>query len=82
MDAQRFLAMLNDLFELAPGEIDDHTTLQQIPGWDSLTFLGLIARIDEEYGVAMAPDAVTASTTVAELRTLVERKAADRLRAA
>ena len=43
-----FLAALHDLFEVDAGTIQETSVLQDIPGWSSLTFIGLIATIDDE----------------------------------
>ena len=81
MDEAKFFEVLEDLFELEPGEVNGETPLQQVPGWDSLTFLGLIARVDEEFGVTLAPEAVLACATLADLQALIETKA-NKMRAA
>lgn len=73
MDGRDFLSLLEDLFEVEQGVIDLDTPLLQIPGWDSLTFVGLIARIDEEFGVTLGPQSVLRCKTIADLLDYVER---------
>lgn len=72
MDGREFLSLLEDLFELEQGAIDLDTPLQQVPGWDSLTFVGLIARIDEEFQVTLGPQSVLRCRTIADLLDHVE----------
>ena len=67
-----FLAVLHELFELDAGTIHDTSVLQNIPGWNSLTFIGLIAMIDEQFGVAVAPNIILKCRTVADLMQAVE----------
>ena len=67
MDAQQFLTELDELFELDPGTLTPANTIQDIPGWSSLTFMGLIALIDEECGVTLSPDTILGCETVADL---------------
>lgn len=62
-----FLAALHDLFEVDAGTIQLTSVLKEIPGWSSLTFIGLIATIDDEFGVSVSPTTILHSDTVADL---------------
>ena len=72
MNKPRFLAALHELFEVDAGTIHDSSVLQDIPGWSSLTFIGLIAMIDEEFSITVAPGTILACKTVAHLLSAVE----------
>jgi acyl carrier protein len=67
MDTIEFMDELGELFELDSGEISKEDALTAIPGWDSLTFLGLIALIDERYGFTISPDEVLKCATINDL---------------
>ena len=67
MDTPRFMAALHDLFELDSGSISTSAVLQNIDGWNSLTFIGLIAMIDDEFGVTLPPTTILKCQTVADL---------------
>lgn len=71
-----FFAQLEELFELAPGTLTGAEQLTQLPGWSSLLFVSLIAMVDEEYGVTLAPKEVLACRNVAALGGLVQMQAA------
>ena len=71
MNKPRFFAALHELFEVDAGTIQDTSVLQDIPGWSSLTFIGLIAMIDEEFDVTVAPGTILACKTVADLLSAV-----------
>lgn len=62
-----FCELLDELFELDPGTATGSTVLKDIPSWSSLTFVGLIAMIDEEYGVALSPGVIMSSETAGDL---------------
>lgn len=62
-----FCELLDELFELDPGTATGSTVLKEIPSWSSLTFVGLIAMIDEEYGVALSPGVIMSSETAGDL---------------
>lgn len=67
-----FCELLDELFELDPGTADRSTVLKEIPSWSSLTFVGLIAMIDEEYGVALSPGVIMSSETAGELESKIQ----------
>ena len=62
-----FCELLDELFELDPGTATSSTVLKDIPSWSSLTFVGLIAMIDEEYGIALSPGVIMSSETAGDL---------------
>ena len=64
MEKTEFLLLLDELFELDEGTIAGGDTLQDIDGWSSLTLIGLIALIDEEFDVRVAPDSILNCQTV------------------
>ena len=67
MQKTEFLALMDELFEVDPGTVADDTVLKDVPSWSSLTFVGLIAVIDEEYGVSMPPNAILNCQTAGDL---------------
>lgn len=71
MNLTEFCGQLDDLFELDAGTVKPTDSLQQIPGWSSLTFMGLIAMVDEEYEVTLKPAAVLKAASVADLANLI-----------
>ena len=78
MDGQKLLHIVEDVFELDPGEVDEQTLLHDVPGWDSLTWMGLVARVDEEFGVTLSPDDLASSPPLGVLQQTIEKKAAQR----
>ena len=62
-----FLLLMDELFEFDDGTIQGGDELNQIRGWSSLTFIGLIAMVDEECGIALAPKSIMACRTVDDL---------------
>ncbi len=67
MNATQFLAALHELFDVRAGTIHKDSVLQDIPGWSSMTFIGLIAMLDEEFGVRIAPGTILRCHTVEDL---------------
>ena len=71
MNSTEFLALLDELFELDAGTITTADVLKDIKGWSSLTFIGLIAMIDEECGVCVPPKSILACNTVGDLMAIL-----------
>lgn len=67
MNAPQFLAALHELCDVCTGTIQKNSVLQDIPGWSSMTFIGLIAMLDEEFGVRIAPGTILRCHTVEDL---------------
>ena len=72
MDAALFVSQMEELFELNAGSLSPSSVIKDIPGWGSLTFMGLISMVDEEYQVTLMPKAVLASETIADLMACID----------
>ena len=67
MNAPQFLIALHELFDVSTGSIHKETVLQDIAGWSSMTFIGLIAMLDEDFGVRISPGTILRCHTVEDL---------------
>lgn len=67
MDAPQILAALHELFDVTAGTIHKDSVLQDIAGWSSMTFIGLIAMLDSDFGVRIAPGTILRCHTVEDL---------------
>lgn len=47
----RFIELFRDTLELDGSQIDLNTKFRDLENWDSLSFLSILAMIDEEYDV-------------------------------
>ncbi len=74
MKEAEFLQQLNEVFELDAGTINPDDYFRNLPDWDSMTFLGLIAMVDEYTGVTLDPDDVLECQSARDLFCMVERK--------
>ncbi len=71
MDATTFLSQLEGLYELDAGSLNTSMGIEDIPGWSSLSFLGLILMVDEEYQIALPPSRVQGCRTIEDLLRLI-----------
>ena len=66
MTVDQFCSDINELLEQgSSATADDKIT--EMPGWCSLSFMGLLAMVDDRYEVALPPKAVLDSPSIAEL---------------
>lgn len=73
MSKPEFLASLEELFETDEGSLTGAEPIDQIPGWCSLIFVGLIALIDETYEITLAPESLLNGQTVDGLFALIQK---------
>lgn len=72
------LDVLRVFFGSGDLQLDDETSLESLPGWDSLTRLSLMFAVEQEYGIEFGEDEFADVSTVGELRDLVLRKSSGR----
>ncbi|MBI1184764.1 acyl carrier protein [bacterium] len=73
MSKQKFLLLLDDLFEEDPGTLSGEERLEDLEIWDSLTALGFIALIDDEFNLIISGDEIEKCLTVNDLIGLVQQ---------
>lgn len=71
MVKQEFLLLLDDLFEEDPGTLQGTELLLDIEMWDSLTALGYIAMVDEQFDMIISGNDIEKCQTVDDLINLV-----------
>ncbi len=67
MNPSQFLAALHELFDVSAGTIHKDSVLQDVAGWSSMTFISLIAMLDEDFGVRISPGTILRCHTVEDL---------------
>lgn len=72
MESHALLQTLDEAFERTPGTTRMDEVLEGIAEYSSMTFLVLIATIDEEFGVTIAPEEFRSCHTVADLAARVD----------
>lgn len=67
MTKKEFLNLFEEIIEADPGSLKGSETLVDIRKWDSLAVVGLIAMVDENFGLTLSAKAIRDSKTVADL---------------
>lgn len=77
LDETEFVALVEDILEVAPGTVDPTDRLEDID-WDSLANLGLMAELDGRFGVNLGADEIAACETISDLYEAVNSVVAQR----
>ena len=71
----KLLDAICELLEVPTGSLHGTEILQGFENWSSLTVLGFLAYVDENYGVTLSPEKIMACKTVSELASLASQHA-------
>ncbi|HUP08425.1 MAG TPA: acyl carrier protein [Caldimonas sp.] len=73
MTSQEALTWIGEVFEEAPGRITASTAREDIPGWDSLGTLSLIAALDERFDIQLSEEEIEGLASVGDIFTILRR---------
>lgn len=74
MNIEEFINKFAFAIEVEPASIAPATEYKQLPQWDSLNALSIIAMADADYGVTLSGQAINDSRTIADLWSVVAGK--------
>lgn len=73
MSNEETIAWLEEIFEVAPGSLSPTISRDQIPNWDSIGTLSLIAELDEKLGIRPVEDELDSLTSVGAIIAFLNR---------
>ena len=73
MNMDEALAWIADLFEEPVENIQPETLKEDIPAWDSLGVLALMASLDEDFGILLTEEEMQALEKVDDIFDLIRR---------
>lgn len=73
MNVDEALNWLAELFEMPVGSIGVDTLREDVPAWDSLGVLTLIAGLDEEFGIQLTEDEILEMSSIRDILELLGR---------
>ena len=76
MKPQEALGWIAEVFEESPGRIGATTSRKEIPGWDSLGTLSLIAGLDARFDIHLSEQDIEGLQGVADLLDVLRRHGA------
>ncbi len=71
--ATEMATVFREHFQLLPDAPVEELAYNQTRGWDSLGHLGLVARLEEAFGIMMETDDVLAMSSFAKANEIVEK---------
>ena len=74
VDRADLLKWLEELFEEPVGNITSDTRREDIPGWDSLGVLVLMANLDERFGIVLSEDKISNLHTINDILLVIENR--------
>ena len=75
IELQEFVSNLErHLINVVPGHLQTATTLRDLPEWDSLQALVVVASFESDYGVTISGDEFAETHTIQDLHALVVQK--------
>jgi acyl carrier protein len=74
MTTREFLSLFEEILEASPGSLTSDDALPGREGWDSLAVVSLIAMVDEQFGVTLAPRDIARAEKVADIVALLGDK--------
>ena len=76
MTPQDALHWISEVFEEVPGRIDASTPRSDVPGWDSLGTLSLIAALDEKFDIQLSEKEIGALQHISDIIDILRRNGA------
>jgi acyl carrier protein len=74
MEEEKFLEQFIAQFDDEPTGVTMDTDFRDIDDWDSLTALGVISMIDDEYNVKLSGEELKSSNSVRDIFNIVKTK--------
>ena len=74
MIKDKLRSILAEAIELEPDEIDDASSPDTTPEWDSFAHMNMVAVIEKEYGISLTIDEVIEMQSLPKIVEIVSRK--------
>jgi acyl carrier protein len=75
MVSEKLKAIILRELELDAWDLDDGTTAEMVPGWDSLSHARIIAAVEDAYGIRFKVAEVIRLANLGQLQSLVDAHA-------
>jgi acyl carrier protein len=74
IDQSKFLQSVETAFEQRVSGVTLETAFRELPEWDSLASVMIVAEVYADYGVQIAGEELETCRTLADLKALIESK--------
>jgi len=73
MDPNTALSWIADIFEEPPENVKPETPREEVPGWDSLGVLALMAGLDNDFGIVLSAEEMQGMTRIEDILQVLHR---------
>jgi len=70
----KFEQIVSKILQIPVTEVKDSLTSSDIPGWDSMNYLLLIAELEKQFKYSFTMDEVMDAKNLGDLRVIIEKK--------
>lgn len=71
---EKFNKIIFDIFKLTPDKIKDSLSAEEIPDWDSMNYLLLIAELEKQFRVSFNMDEVLRAKSLGDIKSTLRSK--------
>ncbi len=71
---EKLYKIFEELFNLKPEQLNDELKLVDVEGWDSLTHMELITKIEDVYKIELDGDEIASMLGIAEIISVLKSK--------
>ncbi len=66
--------IMAEILSLAPDEITEESSMENIENWDSLSHLHLISKLEETFKIKIEPEEILNLTSFSAIKILLQKK--------
>lgn len=70
----KIISIIAQILGVSENEVQDDTSIGDLPTWDSLNHLQIIARIEKEFGIKFTPDVMMDLEDVSDIVSATEAR--------
>lgn len=74
MPIEKINKILKDVFSVDPGSIDKNANFQDLATWDSMAYMMLIARIEEDFNIQLDGDEIVKLLSINQIEEVLKGK--------
>ena len=71
---ERLENIVSKILGIEPSEVNDSLSYHEIPSWDSLNHLELVAKIEQEYLIELSIDEVMSMNNIKNIKKILSTK--------
>lgn len=74
MPTEKINKILKDVFSISPGSIEKNKNFRDLETWDSMAYMMLIARIEEDFNIQLDGEEIVKLLSIAQIEEVLKGK--------